>query len=94
SLGYMGANVEGAPGINTSAYRNEQAWNAGLNVGYAGFTLGGAFAQDNNGVNRAATAGSYAGKDAQYWNVGLVYAWDRWRVGVSYLNSAIKAVDV
>ncbi|MFI2757195.1 porin, partial [Streptococcus suis] len=69
-------------------------WNAGLNVGYAGFTLGGAFAQDNNGVNRAATAGSYAGKDAQYWNVGLVYAWDRWRVGVSYLNSAIKAVDV
>ncbi|MFX8672507.1 hypothetical protein ABTM23_19760, partial [Acinetobacter baumannii] len=39
SLGYMGANVEGAPGINTSAYRNEQAWNAGLNVGYAGFTL-------------------------------------------------------
>ncbi|MBN9528333.1 MAG: porin [Alphaproteobacteria bacterium] len=94
SLGYMGANVEGAPGINTSAYRNEQAWNAGLNIGYAGFTLGGAFAQDNNGVNRAATAGSYAGKDAQYWNVGLVYAWDRWRVGVSYLNSEIKAVDV
>ncbi|MFX6303990.1 hypothetical protein ABTF83_19970, partial [Acinetobacter baumannii] len=26
-------------------------------------------------------------------NLGLVYAWDRWRVGVNYVNSEIKAVN-
>jgi outer membrane protein OmpU len=94
SLGYMSADVESAAtGVTPAAFKNQQAWNAGVNVGFAGFLLGGGYAWDNNGTNRAALAGTTAGKDANHWNIGLVYAWDRWRVGVNYMYSDIKAVN-
>ncbi len=93
SGGYMHANVESSASGAQLGFKDQQAWNLGFNLGYAGFLLGGAYGQDNNGIARAPLAGSVAGKDAQNWNVGLVYAWDRWRVGVNYVNSEIKAVN-
>ena len=59
----------------------------GANLGYAGFTLGGAWYQSNDldykyGVNLAR-------KDygAQVWTLGLKYATGPWTVGVAYLDA-------
>lgn len=68
---------------NTSA----EEYGFGANLGYAGFTLGGAWYQSNDldykqGVNVARR--DYG---AQVWTLGLKYATGPWTVGVAYLDA-------
>jgi len=71
------------PAFDTSP----EEYGFGANLGYAGFTLGGAWYQSNDldykyGVNLAR-------KDygAQVWTLGLKYATGPWTVGVAYLDA-------
>jgi predicted porin len=57
---------------------DQEMWSAGLNIGFAGFTVG----------------GSYAGRDddtmdGDAWNVGATYATGPWTVGGAYFHSDI-----
>ncbi len=100
SLGAMTGNVQNRANFDNGQYRDYRAWDAGFSLDYAGFTLGGAYAFDNMGTERApltppasATYPGVVGKNSNNWNIGLAYAWDRWRVGIQYAYADAEAVD-
>lgn len=100
SLGGMAGSVQSQANFDNAQYRDHRAWNAGFTVDHAGFTLGGAYAFDNLGTARAplvpptsATYPGTVGKNSNNWNIGLVYAWDRWRAGIQYAYADAEAVD-
>ncbi|KAB7738510.1 porin [Parvibaculum sedimenti] len=63
-----------------------EEYGLGANLGYAGFTLGGAWYQSNDLDYKYGI--SYARKDAgaEVWTVGLKYATGPWTVGIAYLD--------
>ncbi len=92
SFGYMRAKVEAQP-ASANSYRGQQAWDVGGQLGYAGFTLGAAWQQDDLGLVAAPTPSSAAGRNARNLAVGLTYDFDRWRVGVNYVRTSVQGVD-
>ncbi|MGP1257283.1 MAG: porin, partial [Kiloniellales bacterium] len=50
----------------------------GVNVGYAGFTVGGSVLHTNGGLDDDG--------DVLVWDVGVTYGQGPWEVGVTYLN--------
>jgi predicted porin len=65
---------------NPSAVQNKDrtSYSFGANLGYMGFTLGGAYLHDNKGV---------AGSSVDAYDVGLKYTTGPWSVGVQYIYS-------
>jgi len=62
---------------------------AGLSLGFAGFTLGGAYTSVENvvaGTQSTVTVAS-RGNETDTWTVGLAYGTGPWTVGVAYLES-------
>lgn len=59
----------------------------GANIGFAGFTLGGAYYQSEDIVGSFSVAPVGVGADQTVWTAGLSYATGPWTVGVAYLNS-------
>ncbi len=88
SAGYLAARVENS---GAGRFRNQQAWNVGGQLRYAGFILGGAFKADNHGTARAATT-PIQGRETD-WNIGLVRVDGRWRYGVGYAATRVDALD-
>jgi len=88
SAGYLAARVENS---GAGRFRNQQAWNVGGQLRYAGFILGGAFKTDNHGTVRAATT-PVPGRETD-WNIGLVRTDGRWRYGVGYAALRVEALD-
>jgi len=67
--------TEGSTATSSGSARN---WQAGTQITYADFTLGGGYGQKN------AKLGGASGGDNTAWNVGLVYKPGPWSAGVSY----------
>lgn len=69
-----------------------EEWGLGLNVGFGGFTLGGAWYQSEDlglfGVSSPAPAA--AGLEEEVWTVGLSYATGPWTVGIAYLEDELS----
>lgn len=61
-----------------------EEYGAGLNLGYAGFTLGGAYYK---GKDIYTFYTPEDGFDTRTWTVGLKYATGPWTVGVAYLTN-------
>jgi outer membrane protein OmpU len=55
---------------------NPQIWSAGLNLGYAGFTVGGSFAEQNNSV----------ADDGTGWDAGIAYETGPWGISFTYFD--------
>lgn len=53
-----------------------QIWSAGLNLGYAGFTIGGSFAEQNNTIAR----------DGQAYDAGISYETGPWGFSFTYMH--------
>lgn len=68
---------------NTSA----EEYGFGANLGYAGFTLGGAWYQSNDLDYQAGVNVARRDTGAQVWTLGLKYATGPWTVGVAYLDA-------
>lgn len=90
-LGVSGFYVSGdAPSPLAS---DPEEWGLGLNLGFGGFTLGGAWYQSEDlglfGVS--APLPSTAGFEEEVWTVGLSYATGPWTVGVAYLEDELSA---
>lgn len=83
----------GADGFYTSgdasfaAADSPEEYGFGTNIGYAGFTLGGAWYQSKNIVPVGISAAASGDWGAQVWTAGLKYATGPWTVGVAYLNT-------
>jgi len=80
-----------AKSFNTSQGREDlSAWEAGLSLGYNGFTVAGSYAaMDDSGLVNAASGTTAAlGKDdTNYWTLGAAYEYGHAGVSVTYLNS-------
>ena len=57
---------------------DQEMWNAGINVGFAGFTVGGSYANRDDDT-----------MDGDSWQVGGTYATGPWSVGVTYFHSDV-----
>ena len=84
----------GLDGFYTSADSNVAnadtvEYGGGANIGFSGFTLGGAYYQseDMGGVFFPV-----AGVDQEVWTVGLSYATGPWTVGTAYLSSEVQGI--
>ncbi len=64
-----------------------QEYGFGANIGYAGFTLGGAYYKSKDMVESFTVMPGAADADQRVWTAGLKYATGPWTVGVAYLNS-------
>lgn len=86
-VGVSGFYVTGdAPILNSSP----EEIGVGLNLGMAGFTLGGAWYESED---LATPSGALAGLPTvkeEVWTVGLSYATGPWTVGIAYLNDEIS----
>ncbi|WP_372054795.1 porin [Tistrella mobilis] len=72
SAGYTGGSLE----ADGAGYDDLEAWSLGANLGYAGFTFGGAYMTSNQGLE--------LNDDLEQWNVGLTYGFGPYKVGVGY----------
>ncbi len=86
--GYQGGslNTENNSGLTPGSVAtggNEaiKAWGAGAQIGYAGFSVGGAYKQQNTG--RFASSGGQ-NRDQDSWTVGVGYKTGPWGFGVDY----------
>jgi len=68
-----------------------QEYGFGLNLGYAGFTLGGAYYKSEDIVGNFAAVPGAADASNRTWTAGLKYATGPWTVGVAYLDSTQEA---
>jgi len=65
-----------------AAVEDINAWSLGAQLGYKGFTLGGAYV--DNGDSAQATGVS--DDNVTSWNLGLTYNADAWAVGINYID--------
>ncbi len=92
SLGYM--TWEGPQTSPTTSAPDPDAWQAGLQVGYAGLKVGGSYAEirdgrsGSSGTNAAAsTAGTGANRvDGRAWNLGAMYTFGPAAVSLTYAD--------
>jgi hypothetical protein len=66
------------PGTGFDRFKDRESYSFGANLGYMGFTLGGAYLHDNAGVENV---------DVDAWDVGLKYVTGPWSAGVQYIES-------
>lgn len=78
ATGEYGNNKAGGTGV-TGTSQHLKAWNAGGNVSFAGFTVGGSYGDWTD------TLGD--GRDADYWDAGVGYAFGPWSASASYFQS-------
>lgn len=65
-----------------------EEWGVGANLGFGGFTLGGAWYQSEDlGFGVSLPVASTVGVEQEVWTAGLSYATGPWTVGVAYLNN-------
>lgn len=70
----------------TGVASDPEEYGFGINIGFNGFTLGGAWYENEN-VRNATQATPVAGDDTQTWTIGGSYGTGPWIVGVAYLES-------
>jgi predicted porin len=91
SGGYRYATVDdtrGDPPAGTAA-DDYQAVSVGLNLSYAGFTVGGSYANEMEGKQSCPAgcpAGIVSSTEGYAWDVGVSYAFGPWAFGVTYFQ--------
>lgn len=87
SLGYYYAGAPDATDIVTGGSVDDfQGYSAGLNLGYAGFTLGGSYAKVTDGVIAGATS-----TEGDAFDVGLAYEVGALGVSLTYFSGDTEA---
>ena len=67
-----------------------QEMGLGVNIGFSGFTLGGAYYASEDIVSSFTVVPLAVGSDQTVWTAGLSYGTGPWTVGVAYLNSEFE----
>ncbi|MEM7744347.1 MAG: porin [Pseudomonadota bacterium] len=70
------ASDDRAPVAGTDIGDNPQIWGAGINLGFAGVTIGGSFAEQNNADN----------EDGRSFDAGISYETGPWGFSFTYFN--------
>ena len=89
----------GNPAVLTQSGQEANFFNAGLNVSYAGFTLGGSFRWNNHDVRNGGIGAQTTGLggvgyslNGHAWDAGLMYATGPWAASVSYFGSKVDGL--
>ena len=85
SAGYRRATVDDTR--DALGAEDYQAISFGLNLSYAGFTIGGSYANEMDGK---ASAGNTVQQKGYAWDVGVSYAMGPWSVGATYFHGEIE----
>ncbi|MBF0092964.1 MAG: porin [Alphaproteobacteria bacterium] len=80
-IGGAQGSTSGQSGLTSTA----NVWNAGMKIGYAGFTLGGAFLGYNDDLSTRSTSGALS-LDGNSWNAGLSYENGPWAVSTMFYH--------
>lgn len=84
-LGLSGFYVTGDAPFGPS---DPEEWGLGANVGFGGFTLGGAYYQSEDlGFGISTPLPSTFGAEQEVWTLGVSYATGPWTVGLAYLQN-------
>ncbi len=67
----------------TAATEDLGAWNAGLNLGYAGFQLAGSYGDWDDSLGASST-------DGDYWTLGLGYSYGAFGASATYMDSSYE----
>jgi predicted porin len=79
SFGQMNIAVSGRWGIaDDNSGADSEVWSVGSQLGFGGFTLGGAYSEQ--------TGASSARANGQIWNVGVAYETGPWAMSIEYVN--------
>ena len=78
--GYAHGNLE----LAAAGAEDQEQWSLGAEFGWSGFTLGGAYKQDNQGTSGNNT-------DRRDFGVGLTYAVGPWTLGAAYVHAIAEA---
>jgi len=62
---------------------DQEQWGVGAEFGFAGFTFGAAYKDDDQGTTGADT-------DRTDWSVGILYGTGPWTVGVEYVHAEVE----
>ena len=76
SFGAFDVAVSGRYGFASAQGPNPDVWGAGLNLGYAGFTIGGSYADQNDA----------RWMDGEVWDAGVSYETGPWGFSFTYMN--------
>lgn len=88
---FGGVSVKADAGSGVANVAGLNVYQGGLQVGYAGFTVGGSYLKrdvDNKPANAGNIDYRVAGKQGQSWDVGVSYATGPYAVSVSYFHGA------
>ncbi len=66
-------------------FDDREQWVAGVNVGFAGFTVGASYLNDDRGIGTLGPLGSDF--DLDIWDVGVSYSTGPYTIGVTYLHA-------
>ncbi|MFN4353927.1 porin [Parvibaculum sp.] len=89
-LGLSGFYVTGDSPIAASSSPEE--WGFGANVGFGGFTIGGAWYQSEDlGFGVSVPLPATLGVEQEVWTLGVSYATGPWTVGLAYLQNENSA---
>jgi hypothetical protein len=93
SFGGVDVGVDGfyTSGSGVAAAVDPTEYGFGANLGFAGFTLGGAWYQSDDTSTGLGAGGGAANAESEVWTAGLSYATGPWTVGVAYLNAEDSA---
>ena len=83
----LGVDVFYVTGQAAAAGIDPEEFGVGASLGFAGFTLGGAYKESENFVGGALTTA-----DETVWTVGLAYGTGPWTVGVAYIEAEAETV--
>ena len=72
-----------AAGAAVAGVTDREEWSIGGRFGYAGFTIGGAYRDDNRGLGTP-------NSDRQDYNLGLRYATGPWGIGIMWAHANIE----
>jgi outer membrane protein OmpU len=79
SAGYNSVDVTAATAGGGADLKDMTQWSVGTQVGFAGFTVGGGYAESSD-------IGGAAGFDNETYSLGVTYGMGPWKVGVQYSN--------
>ena len=72
--------------ISDAGFDDYQAISAGVNLSYAGFTLGGSYANEYDGMVTGNPVDGFVSTEGQSWDVGATYGLGPWTFGLTYFH--------
>jgi hypothetical protein len=70
-------------GVHTDANKDLKAWEAGINVGFSGITLGASYGS----WGKSGTVTTEGSKGTHYWTLGGAYEFNQFGASLTYFNS-------